>query len=63
MELWPGYTVLPAKDYTGPCITLTFCSIGGERFLYDISFMVGYRPSFFWSFCWRFITFGIIVVR
>jgi len=29
---------------------------GTERFYYDMSMMLGYKPCAWWGYCWRFIT-------
>ena len=36
---------------------------GTERFYYDMSVMLGYRPCAWWGICWRFITPALIAVN
>jgi len=36
--------------------------VGNERFYYDMSMMLGYKPCAWWGICWRFITPVLIAV-
>jgi len=36
--------------------------IGTDRFYYDMSMMLGYKPCRWWAICWRFITPALIAV-
>ncbi len=41
-----------------------FLFLGAERFLDDINFMIGYRPSLvLWSFMWKIVTTGFLLVK
>jgi len=39
-----------------------FDIVGNERFYYDMSMMLGYKPCAWWGICWRFITPVLIAV-
>lgn len=41
----------------------TFCYIYGvNRLCKDIEFMLGFRPNFYWRFCWWFVTPALMTV-
>ena len=46
--------------------SIFFCDdvvAGNERFYYDMSMMLGYKPGRWWGICWRFITPTLIAVN
>jgi len=57
--MWMWYAVVFSEmPFTASCC-LTFLLLwtaGTERFYYDMSMMLGYKPCKWWGYCWRFIT-------
>ncbi|XP_043599061.1 sodium-dependent nutrient amino acid transporter 1-like [Bombus pyrosoma] len=61
-----GQYVLNLVDYFGGTFIIVFLACfeiiaiswvyGVDNFLDDIEFMVGSRPSFYWRFCWYYLT-------
>jgi solute carrier family 6 (neurotransmitter transporter, glycine) member 5/9 len=35
---------------------------GVDRFCHDIEFMLGFRPNFYWRWCWRVVTPGLMII-
>ncbi|XP_053988541.1 sodium-dependent nutrient amino acid transporter 1-like [Hylaeus volcanicus] len=61
-----GQHVLNLVDYFGGTFIIVFLAsfevigiswvYGVDNFLDDVEFMIGNRPSFYWRFCWGFLT-------
>lgn len=61
-----GQYILNLVDYFGGTFIIVFLAsfeviaiawvYGIDNFLDDVEFMVGTRPSFYWRFCWCFLT-------
>lgn len=61
-----GQYILNLVDYFGGTFIIVFLAsfeviavswiYGVDNFMDDIEFMVGVRPSFYWRFCWCFLT-------
>lgn len=63
VHLFDGFAVAPAILFV---VFLEVIGImyayGCDRFCDDIYEMLSFRPSLFWTICWRFISPGIVLV-